>query len=392
MYPYRFADPVPRAGISTHIDDDTVKYPHLVDSVGKCMSGDDSYKGGDRQMAFRNTKLDEPGRRLHTPGVMDPEPKPKGTGFGVNTQAKNYSTADCLNLNPTHSTKPYMAYLDFKEAGYHRSRDKLGQVPTGIAQIPESTLKNGFGVNTKFGESAGSVIQGTKSDIPNDVRLHTGYQTKRNYNWESSRINPVTHTFGVVGESEIDHIPGVYEPSHHHKLISVAVDRAEKNYILQDPDPLDMKTGIYQHTLTASQLKGNRDPAELPPAGLCTQSSEFSIGDTIAEMGCIEAFDVDYQPVDRDIRLEDEMVHGVPTRPNPFPNPLKGQGKYTSLGLSDESFLLLRDKAHVVPVMVKALALTEEEASQIFDRCAEKFGRDKISVSEFHEEFKQMSN
>lgn len=379
MFPYNYAANVPRAGIRTCNGE----------GVADCMKSDDNYYGGSRQTTFRNSRLDEPGQRLHTPGIMDPEPSAPNGGFGVHSGAKNYSTSECLHIDPEHTTQPYKEFLELQESGYHRSHDQLGRVPKGVANIPEEQLRNGFGVITRFGESAGSVIHNSKEDIPNDVTLRTGYQKNRNYDWKAAGINPRTHTFGVSGQSEIDHINELYQSDKRVTLVPTAVERSDHNAILQDPDPLDLKTGIYQHTLTSKQLKGTVDPADRPPAGLATISSEFSIGDTISEMGCMDAFDADYHTKEREIHAQDLMVHGVPTRPNPFPNPLKGPGRYSDLGLTDESFLLRRDKKHIVPVMVKALALTEEEAGQIFDTCSSKYGRNTISIAEFHQEFKE---
>jgi hypothetical protein len=68
-----------------------------------------------------------------------------------------------------------------------------------------------------------------------------------------------------------------------------------------------------------------------------------------------------------------------------------GPGKYSSLGLTDEDFLKLRPRAQVIPVMVTALALPEQEAGKIFDAVARNEGRNEISVAEFHNEFKRIS-
>ena len=147
--------------------------------------------------------------------------------------------------------------------------------------------------------------------------------------------------------------------------------------------------------MVSSQLKDMRDPSERPPAGLSTRASEFTIGDTFAGMGAMDSFDRDWdlaKTKTRDYHPEDDMVHGVPTKPNPFPNPLRGPGKYINLGLSDEDFLLLRDRAHVVPVMVNALCLSQDEADKMFDAVSSRLNRDKISISEFYDYYRTLSN
>jgi len=140
----------------------------------------------------------------------------------------------------------------------------------------------------------------------------------------------LTHTFGVVGSSQPDHIHEMLHEIHSKPIVPVAVDRADHNAILQDPSPLDPTPGLFAHTQRADQIRKKIDPADLPPAGLVTKTSEFTIGDTIAEMGCMDAHDVDYQEELKQAKLTyaaipDDIVFGVPTKPNPFPNPLKDQ-------------------------------------------------------------------
>jgi hypothetical protein len=108
-------------------------------------------------------------------------------------------------------------------------------------------------------------------------------------------------------------------------------------------------------------------------------------------MGLMDSRDADFQTKPRQFNRADDIRHGIPTPPNPFPNPLYGPGRYVHLGLTDEEFMKLRDKAHIIPVMTTALALTEPQAVEIFDTVARRHGRDLVSVSEFHEEFKRIS-
>lgn len=378
MFPRDYTSAVPPAGIKTKSGE----------SAAKCFRIDDTYRGTDTQMLYRNHKLGDPGSRLHTPGFIDPDP-PSNISFGKPTDDRNYSTSDCLHIDPTNVSDPYKTYLDAQEKQYHRSKHKLGQVPDGVAEIPLGLLKTGFGISTKFGESVGAIVQGTHTDVPNDERLHTGYQTHRDYNWDSARINPVTHTFGDKCSGNIDHLNELMNYDDQTHVIPTAVERAEKNAIVRDPDPINPAPGIRARTMRAHEVLQKRDPAERAPAGLCTQASEFTIGDTISEMGCMDSIDPDYHPTMRDYNPADDISHGVPTKPNPFPNPLRGPGKYANLGLSDEDFLKLRDKKHIVPIMVQALALTEQEASDIFDSVANREHRNLVSVSEFHQAFKQ---
>jgi hypothetical protein len=108
-------------------------------------------------------------------------------------------------------------------------------------------------------------------------------------------------------------------------------------------------------------------------------------------MGAMSAFDKDYAVKPRGFNLADEIVHGIRTVPNPFPNPLKGPGVYSDLGLSDEDLMKLRDRVHVIPVMVNALGLSEEVAGEIFDDVAHDQNRELISVIEFLQAYRRRS-
>lgn len=378
MFPRNYAAAVPPAGMKTKSGE----------SIKGCMVSDDEFHGSESQRLFRHRRLGEPGQRLHTPGIYNPDP-PSNIAFGARTPGQNSSTNECVHTEPEKVTDPYLKYLDKTESRYLRSKHKLGQVPDGVAEIPPELMKKGFGVSTRFGESAGEVIQNTHQSIPDNVTLRTGYQTRRNYNWANTGINPVTYTFGIQGESEIDHVTAIMNYDSTTRIIPTAVERAANNAIL--PDPIIPQPRSTMRTMTSSQVLNKRDPSEMPPAGIVTRNSEFTIRDTFAGMGAMDSFDRDWDLAKtrtRDFHPEDDIVHGVPTKPNPFPNPLRGPGKYINLGLSDEDFLLLRDKQHIVPVMVQALALSQQEADDMFDAVASMNGRDKISISEFYDYFR----
>lgn len=380
MFPRNYAAAVPPAGIKTKSGE----------GIKECFNGKDEFEGTDTQWRYRHRRLGEPGQRLHTPGILNQDPD-ANIAFGMRTPGQNSSTNECVHIEPQNVTNPYLKYLDKTESRYLRSKHKLGQVPDGVAEIPDELMNKGFGISTKFGESAGAVIQQTHQSTPDNVTLQTGYQTRRNYNWENSGINPVTYTFGIQGESEIDHVTAIMNYDNSTKVIPMAVERADNNAIVPDPDPINPLPRTRMRTMISTQVLDKRDPSEMPPAGVVTKTSEFTIGDTFAGMGAMDSFDRDWdisKTKTRDYHPEDDIVHGVPTKPNPFPNPLRGPGKYINLGLSDEDFLLLRDKKHVVPVMVQALALTEDEATAMFDSVASMNRRDKISISEFYEYYR----
>jgi hypothetical protein len=350
----------------------------------------DQYSGSDSQWPYRNHKLGAAGEPIHVPGVINPPPA-SNIAFGKPTDPKNYSAQDCCTIEPQHPSYSYDTLVNTAESGYHRSKKKLGAVPDGVAVIPESLLDRGFGIGTRSGESVGAIVQRTLCDTPLDARLKAAYQTQRNYNWKSPGINPITHTFGVPGGLKIDHVTGIMNYDHSSRVVETAVDRAVHNRILPDPDPLDPKPSIIAHTKRADQLTITRDPSELPPAGLATRSDDFTIGDTFGTMGLMTSVDADYDPRPKTFNIADHITHGIKTPPNPFPNPLFGPGRYAQLGLTDEDFLKLRDRQHVIPIMVLALALSETEARDIFDAVAGRLGRDLISVAEFHDEFKRLT-
>jgi hypothetical protein len=350
----------------------------------------DEYSGPDVQVPYRNHKLGDAGAPLHQPGIIPP-PVPSNIAFGKATEPKNGSVFDLTHPEPEHATQGSEKVLDVSESQYHRSKHKLGAVPDGVAVIPPALMSRGFGINTRLGEGVGAVVQGTLMDIPLNPTLGIGYQTSRDYDWHSARVNPVTHTFGIKGTSRIDHVTAIMNYDKSTSIVDTAVDRATFNCILPDPSPLNPAPSITAHTMRHDRLRDIRDPSERPPAGIATLAREFTIGDTFAGEGLITSKDADYQPTPRNYNPADEIRHGIRTTPNPFPNPLCGPGKYSKLGLSDEDFMKLRDKAHIVPIMVIALALSKEEAGEIFDTLAARYNRNVISVSEFHEEFKRLS-
>jgi hypothetical protein len=381
LFPRFFSTPVPSAGIRT-------KGGH---GVPQCLySLYDDYTGPESQVPYRNHKLGEAGEPLHTPGVIT-QPFPSNIAFGKPTEPKNGSTAHCLEFEPPHASSGHESMVQTSESRYHRSKAKLGRVPDGVAVIPESLLANGFGISTRFSETAGEIVQGTLCDTPLNPKVATAYQTRRNYDWQSARINPISHTFGDRGDLNIDHLTTVMNWDNSTSIVDTAVDRANHDAILQDPSPLDPGPSTIAHTMRADQLRDTRDPSERPPAGAVPRSGEFHIGDTFTGMGLVTTIDSDYQAKPREYTAADEIAHGIRTPPNPFPNPLRGPGRYANLGLTDEEFMKLRDKAHIVPVVVTALALEQEEAEKIFDVVAKEQRRSLISVAEFHEEFKRIS-
>ena len=382
MFPRGYAVKVPPAGVRIEGGE------HVKD----CMKYNPQFKGSYVQSLYRHHSLGDPEKRIRTPGVDDPE-LPANYVYGVKSDPSNGSVQTCVKVEPEHKTGAYDHLMDRKEAQYHRSKHKLGQVPDGVAVISPELHARGFGVRTVYGEPAGSVIHDSDMDIPLDPRLGTGYQTRRNYDWEKSNINLKLHTFGIRGEDRIDHVTELMNMKEDTPIVPTPVDRYNHNQIVPDPDPLDMKTGLLRRTMNAEQLHGTYDPAQLPPAGVSTATPEFTVGDTFAGMGLMTA----RGPVNdikdtKEWHIYDDLTHGVKTKPNPFPNPLRGPGRYVDFGLSDEDFLLLRDRAHIVPVMVRALALTEQEANDIFDRVSMRHRREKISVAEFHAELNSMRN
>jgi hypothetical protein len=381
LFPRFFSAPVPPAGIRG-------KGGH---GVPQCLySLYDDYTGPECQVPYRNHKLGNAGEPIHTVGVIT-QPFLSNLAFGKPTDPKNGSTGHCLQFEPEQASPGYEAMVQTSESRYHRSKAKLGQVPDGVAVIPESLLQAGFGISTRFGETSGEIVQGTLCDTPLNPRVATAYQTRRNYDWQSARINPITHTFGDRGDLNIDHLTAVMNWDNSTSIVGTAVDRANHNAILPDPSPLDPAPSLIAHTMRADQLRDTRDPSERPPAGAVPRSGEFHIGDALTGMGLMTSVDTDYQAKPREYSAADDIAHGIRTAPNPFPNPVRGPGRYANLGLTDEEFLKLRDKAHIVPVMVTALALDPEEAGRIFDAVAEQQGRKLISVAEFHEEFKHIS-
>jgi hypothetical protein len=298
---------------------------------------------------------------------------------------------DLTHAEPDHASLGSEKMLDVSESGYHRSKHKLGAVPDGVAEIPPAVMERGFGMKTSSGEGVCAVVQGTLTDTLRDPTKAVDYQTCRDYDWRSARCNPVTHRFGIKGTGNLDHVTAIMNYDRTTPIVETAVDRATFDCILPDPSPLDPGPSLKSHTMRHDQLRDVRDPSERAPAGMVTRASEFTIGDTFAGEGLIDTRDPDYRPTPRNYNRADDIRHGIRTTPNPFPNPLCGPGKYSKLGLSDEDFMKLRDKAHIVPIMVIALALTEEEAGEIFDTLAARFNRSVISVSEFHEEFKDLA-
>jgi hypothetical protein len=199
LFPRGFATPVPRAGIQTKSGE----------TVAQCMrSLHDDYSGPDCQIAYRSHKLGEAGKPLHVTGIIDP-PVASNIAFGIATGPKNYSAASCFRVEPDHASAAYDTMVNSSEAHYHRSKAKLGQVPDGVAIVPDRVLDSGFGISTVFGETAGAIVQSTLTDLPLNPRVATSYQTNRGYDWRGARVNPATHRFGRRGDARMDHITGL---------------------------------------------------------------------------------------------------------------------------------------------------------------------------------------
>jgi hypothetical protein len=372
MFPPRFTAPVPAAGIKTQGGE----------TVAQCMIYDSEYRGPDHQLLYRQPNLTEPGDHSHLPGIPATVADPS-ISFGKPTTAQNSTAAECLAIDPPHQTPSFASLHTSQESLYHRSRQRLGQSTDGVAQIPGPLIRRGFGISTQLGEPVGAIVQRTRQSLPDDVTLHPGYQTNRNYDWRGARLNPLTYTFGIKSTGNVDHLNAVFAPDHATYVVPLAVERASQGATVPDPDPLDPRPRLLARTMLSGQLNPRPDPAALPPAGVGSQSSEFTIGDTIAGMGQMDAFTGE-RP--RRHSLADAIAHGVPTKPNPFKNPLAGPGKYASLGLSDEDFLKLREKGQLTRVMASALGMEEEEAGVVFDRVAARVGRKMISVAEFYDD------
>jgi len=375
MHPKRYVEGVKPAGISTKTGEKAID----------CFKSNTDYKGGDVQLAYRSHKLGNPGERMHVPGIVGPQVD-NNLVFGIKTGSKNCSTAECIKAEPEHVSQSYKHFIEESESTYESYKKPVGKTPQGQTEIPEKLMKNGFGVSTRFSESAGTVIQNTKQDILQDPRVQTSYQAKRNYDWKT--INPNSHTFGIKSEGNIDHVNEVFRSENEQHITAIAVDRAKNSAIVPDPDPVNPRPRTTMRTMGGKQVRNTRDPAELPPAGLPTTSIEFCVGDTITGLGLMDSFSVDRSTENKQWTMADDMVHGIKTKPNPFPNPLRGNGKYSSLGLSEEDFLLLRSKGQILPIMTRALGISDEKAIEIFDTVSQRVNRQKISVSEFHQQYK----
>ena len=88
MFPRNYASKVPPAGIKTHGGD----------SVKDCLNCDDEYHGPDTQTLFRHRWLGDPGQRLHTPGIYNPDP-PSNIAFGIDLGPSNIKI-----FNPSDDT------------------------------------------------------------------------------------------------------------------------------------------------------------------------------------------------------------------------------------------------------------------------------------------------
>jgi hypothetical protein len=351
----------------------------------------DEFSDPDCQVAYRSHKLGEAGAPLHQTSIINPSVA-GNIGFGIPTMPKNYLVADCLRFEPDHASAGCDTLFNASESQYHRTKHKLGQVPDGVAVVPERVLDRGFGISTWFGETLGAIVQGTHTDVPANPRVAMQYQANRNYDWQSARLNPATHTFGDRNEPRVDHVTGLMRWDNSSAIIETAIDRVNHSAVLPDPNPLNPGPSIAAHRMHSDQLRNVRDPSERAPAGFVPGGGEFHIGDTFAGIGLMDSHDADYRARPRQFSRADEIAHGIPTPPNPFPNPLYGPGKHSHLGLNDEEFIKIRDRAHIVPVMTTALALIQQEVEGIYERVAGREGRDLISVAEFHDEFKRMTD
>ena len=351
--------------------------------IDLCFKPEPKYSGSETQNLYRNHKLGAPGEKTKTPGVYDTINS--NAVFGIKTKEKNGSTGESMKSDLEHSSKSYQHYLEEQESTYQRSKQPVGHSIKTNFKVPTEIEKVGFGKLTKFSESSGTVIQNSDQDVLTNPRAQTAYQTKRNYNWKD--INPNSFSFGVKSEGNIDHVHEVLKFDESSSIVPLAVDRAKNFAIVPDPDPVDPRPRTTMRKMGGKQVKNFQDPSELPPAGLPTTSLDFSVGDTICGLGLMDSKAMDDKN-NKEWNPKFEQVHGIPTKPNPFPNPLKGNGRYSSLGLSEEDFMELRPKNQILTIMKNALQLNDEQIIQIFNIISNREKRNKISVSEFYDYYK----
>jgi len=367
MYSKTFSKSIRPAGIETKAGE----------HIDHCLNAESDFNGPEVQRLYRNRLLGPPGEKLRPPGIID-EPLPQNMVFGIETKAKNGTSVDCIKSEPTYQSPAYQRFLTIQDPSLRKTKEASSSVC--------------FGKPSEFSETMGDVVHQTHQDIPKNSKYEPGRQVSRSYVWSTSRINPVTHTFGIKSEGNVDHLSQTINSfGNNDGIVPLAVDRLKHNATVPDPDPLKPKERIILKTKKGIEVKSLRDPIDLPPAGKTSLIPPMSVGDTFQSMGLMDSIGPECSKP-KEWNPAYDKVHGIKTRIDRFPDPFKGPGRYASIGLSENDFIELREKSKLVPVMVRAFGISEDEATSVFNSAAAKLKRDRISVAEYHQEYHQKNN
>lgn len=188
--------------------------PKLNDSAASCLAVESRPTTPEDVRRFRKSYFSEPGSRIAHPGLInDLKAIDPLTKFGVVTTGSQH-VSDVIAYGAASSEYQRIAQAK-SEANYaSRKREPLGKslvrgyAMSAAVQKPEFA----FGVSGTFGESAKELLYPTTSiNNKQDEELYKrshgsvapGEQKNSEYRWDSAKIDPARHRFGVKPASGV---------------------------------------------------------------------------------------------------------------------------------------------------------------------------------------------
>jgi hypothetical protein len=298
--------------------------------------------------------------------------------------------------------------MNFAEGKYRLTNVPIGKPrPTGI-QIPEHLRvgNTAFGIKAKQSEAAKGIIfpEDNGDDLHPDIYIKShgsyvpGAQTKRNYDWSTTSVNPQQHTFGkaehINGESAAACI------SQKKKAGTRVVTKAQVDYMVAKVKRIGKPTSYGNHTDKNRTFGQASDPKAKPSdwgAGDCirgeygneadpklgksTNKGYRNVTTETRAFGCPSIRDDVPPPKNRSVSDNQNYGTDVQARALLFPS------QFASIGVHDEDFTEQRPPSVIRTIFAKiGQSFTDDEFTRIWWRAATACDINQdgiVSVTEF---------
>lgn len=182
--------------------------PRLNDSAASCLAIETRPPTPEDVRRYRKSYFSEPGARIAHPGLInDLKEIDPLTKFGVVTTGSQH-VGDVIAYGSATTEFQRIAQAKSEATYASRKREPLGKSLARGYALPAAVHKPdfAFGVSGTFGESAKELLYPTTSvNSKQDEELYKrshgsvapGEQKNREYRWDSAKIDPARHRFGV---------------------------------------------------------------------------------------------------------------------------------------------------------------------------------------------------